>query len=49
MSKICPETNEKVLYPTCLECEDRLACGKSANIEIKEKEKKEQQEGEDHL
>lgn len=26
MSKICPETGEKVLYPECLECEDRYKC-----------------------
>lgn len=26
MSKICPETNEKVLYLTCLECESKDKC-----------------------
>ncbi len=33
MSKICPETKEKVLYLTCLECEDRFSCGKSTDSE----------------
>lgn len=26
MAKICPETNEKVLYLECLECEKRKEC-----------------------
>ena len=26
MAKICPETNEKVLYAECLECEERGGC-----------------------
>ena len=26
MSRLCPETGEKVIYMTCQECEDRLLC-----------------------
>lgn len=28
MSKICPETGEKVIYLQCQECEDKAACHK---------------------
>ncbi len=28
MSRICPATGDVVLYPECLECEDRGNCGK---------------------
>ena len=30
MAKICPITNEKVIYLTCQECEDRYECSKKA-------------------
>ena len=26
MSRICPITNEKVVYLTCCECEERFTC-----------------------
>ena len=26
MSKICPETGEKVIYMVCQECEDKAEC-----------------------
>jgi len=26
MARICPVTNEKVIYLTCLDCEDRCEC-----------------------
>lgn len=32
MSKICPETGEKVLYLECLEC-DTKACEKTTSIQ----------------
>lgn len=35
MAKICPITKEKVLYPDCLECEQRRQCKN-----LKDKEKK---------
>ncbi len=28
MSKICPQTNKKVLYLDCVECEDKYNCDK---------------------
>ncbi len=34
MAKICPETNEKVLYLDCLDCENKGKCGK---VEVKDK------------
>ena len=43
MSKICPETNETVLYLDCLECETK-SCRKQKNTEkepiLEEKENK---------
>ena len=35
MSKICPETGEKVIYLTCLDCETKSchSCGKEESDE----------------
>lgn len=30
MSKICPFTNEKVVYLDCVECDDKNKCGKAS-------------------
>ncbi len=35
MSKICPQTNEKVIYLTCQECEERADCQKGVLEESK--------------
>ncbi len=31
MAKICPETNDIVLYLTCLECEDKVCLRQEQN------------------
>lgn len=39
MAKICPVTNEKVLYIECLDCDDRHIC-KDIEKETQKKEEK---------
>ena len=34
MSRICPETGEKVVYLTCQECDEKLVCFSKSRQQI---------------
>lgn len=43
MAKICPITNDKVLYLDCLECEEKICKKHTGGNKIVKKEQKEKE------